>query len=78
MTNVQEAMMKLNPSVSFMTNGMGTTMSMNGLTDRYILVLENGKRLAGDDTYTRIDMANVKRIEVLRLRRCMVVMPSPV
>ena len=64
-TNVQEAMMKLNPSVSFMTNGMGTTMSMNGLTDRYILVLENGKRLAGDDTYTRIDMANVKRIEVL-------------
>lgn len=64
-TNVQEAMMKLNPSVSFMINGMGTTMSMNGLTDRYILVLENGKRLAGDDTYTRIDMANVKRIEVL-------------
>ena len=64
-THVQEAMMKLNPSVSFMTNGMGTTMSMNGLTDRYILVLENGKRLAGDDTYTRIDMANVKRIEVL-------------
>ena len=63
--NVQEAMSKLNPSVSFMTNGMGTTMSMNGLSDRYILVLENGKRLAGDDTYTRIDMANVKRIEVL-------------
>ena len=64
-TNVQEAMTKLNPSISFMTNGMGTTMSMNGLTERYILVLENGKRLAGDDTYARIDMANVKRIEVL-------------
>ena len=39
-SNVQEAMSKLNPSVSFMTNGMGTTMSMNGLSDRYILVLE--------------------------------------
>lgn len=63
--NVQEAMTKLNPSISFMTNGMGTTMSMNGLSDRYILILENGKRLAGDDTYARVDMANVKRIEVL-------------
>ena len=31
-TNVQEAMMKLNPSVSFMTNGMGTTMSMKWKT----------------------------------------------
>lgn len=63
--NFQDAMTKLNPSISFMENGMGVTLNMNGLTDEYVLILVNGKRLAGDDTYTRIDMTNVKRIEVL-------------
>lgn len=64
-TTLQEALTKLSPSFSFVTNGMGTTMTLNGMPDDYILVLENGKKLAGDDTYTRIDLANVKRIEVL-------------
>lgn len=64
-TTFEEAMMKLTPNFSFMTNGGGTTMSMNGLPDGYLLILENGKRLAGDDTYNRIDMANVRRIEIL-------------
>lgn len=64
-TTFEEAMSKLTPTFSFITNGMGTTMSMNGLPEGYVLILENGKRLAGDDTYTRIDMANVKRIEIL-------------
>lgn len=63
--NFQDAMTKLNPGISFMENGMGVTMNMNGLTDKYVLVLVNGKRLAGDDTYTRIDMANVRRMEIL-------------
>ena len=42
----------------------GATMNMNGLTEiRGYL----GKRwrLAGDDTYSRIDMSNVKRVEIL-------------
>ena len=64
-TNFEDAMTKLNPNISFMTNGMGTTMSMNGMNEDYVLILENGKRLAGEDRYTRIDMANVKRIEIL-------------
>lgn len=64
-TTFEEAMSKLTPTFSFVTNGMGTTMSMNGLPDGYVLILENGKRLASDETYNRIDMANVKRIEVL-------------
>lgn len=64
-TTFEDAMSKLTPTFSFYTNGMGTTMSMNGLPDGYVLILENGKRLAGDDTYNRIDMANVKRIEIL-------------
>lgn len=62
---LQEALTKLSPSFSFYTNGMGTTMSLNGMPQDYILILENGKKLAGDDTYARIDLANVKRIEIL-------------
>ena len=58
-------MTKLNPSIVFMENGQGATMNMNGLTEKYVVILENGKRLAGDDTYSRIDMSNVKRVEIL-------------
>ena len=64
-TNLEDALKQLTSSVTTMTNGMGTTMMMNGLNEDYILILENGKRLTGDDRYTRINMANVKRIEVL-------------
>ena len=64
-TNFQDAMTKLNPSIVFMENGQGATMNMNGLTEKYVVILENGKRLAGDDTYSRIDMSNVKRVEIL-------------
>ena len=49
----------------FVTSGMGTTMSLNGLNDDYILVLENGRRLAGDDRISRINVANIKRVEIL-------------
>ena len=64
-TSFKDAMQKVAPSFAFMQNGQGTTMNLNGLTDEYIVILENGKRLAGDDTYDRIDIANVKRIEIL-------------
>lgn len=64
-TSLEDALRQLTSSVTSMTNGMGTTMMMNGLNEDYILILENGKRLTGDDRYTRINMANVKRIEVL-------------
>jgi len=64
-TNIEEALTMLTPNVTFKTNGMGTTLSLNGLSEDYVLILENGHRLTGDDRYTRINMANVKRIEVL-------------
>ena len=64
-TSLEEALTRLTSSITTMTNGMGTTMMMNGLNEDYILILENGKRLTGDDRYTRINMSNVKRIEVL-------------
>lgn len=66
----ENAMMAISPSFSFMTNAMGSYMQLNGLSNRYILVLVDGKKLAGDVSgntdLTRINMSNVKRIEVLK------------
>lgn len=64
-TSLEDALVKLTPNVTSMTNGMGTTLSLNGMNEDYMLVLENGKRLTGDDRYTRINVANIKRIEIL-------------
>ena len=65
MTSLEDALVKLTPNVTTMTNGMGTTLSLNGMNEDYMLLLENGKRLTGDDRYTRINIGNVKRIEIL-------------
>lgn len=66
----EDAMTMLNPALSFFTNGGGTTMTLNGLTDKYILILENGKKMAGDIGGSvdlgRIDMSRVKRIEIVK------------
>lgn len=64
-TTLDEALQKLTPSFSSMTNGMGTFLSLNGLSEDYYIFLENGKRLYGDDTYQRINLSRVKRIEIL-------------
>ena len=62
--------MKLVPSISVQTTAMGTTLYVNGLPDKYLLVLINGKKVAGDISgsidYDRINMDAVKRIEVLK------------
>lgn len=64
-STLEDALVKLSPNISSYTNGMGTTMSLNGINEDYVLILENGKRLAGEDRYSRINVANIKRIEVL-------------
>lgn len=64
-STMEEALVLLAPGLSVMTNGMGTTLSLNGLSDDYILVLENGRRISGEDRLTRINLASIKRIEVL-------------
>ncbi len=64
-TNLQDALVKLTPNVTTHTNGMGTFMNFNGISDDYVLILENGKKVVGDDRWSRINISNVKRIEVL-------------
>ena len=68
-TDFQQAMTMLVPSLSFSTNSMGSYLMMNGLSNKYVLILINGRKLTGDTSnnidLSRIDMSRVKRIEVL-------------
>ena len=69
-TDFQQAMSTLVPSLSFSGGGaMGNYMMMNGLSNKYILVLINGRKLIGDVSnnidLSRIDVSRIKRVEVL-------------
>lgn len=63
-STLDEALQKLNPSFTQFTNGMGSTLSLNGLSDEYYVFLLNGRRMTGDDTYSKINLSSVKRIEI--------------
>ncbi len=68
-TDFQDALTRLMPQVSFAPNAMGSYIRVNGLGNKYVLVLVNGKKIIGDIAgnvdLNRIDMSRVKRIEVL-------------
>ncbi len=63
------ALTRLMPQVSMAPNSMGSQLRLNGLGNKYILILINGQKLSGDISnnvdLNRINMARVKRIEVL-------------
>ncbi len=63
-TNLLEALTKLTPSITTHTTGQGTFVNFNGVGDSYILILENGKRVSGDDRWSRLSVKNVKRVEI--------------
>lgn len=63
-TTLEEALTRLTTNVTTHTNGMGTFVNFNGISDDYIIILENGKRVSGDDRWARLSLANVKRIEI--------------
>lgn len=63
-TNLQDALQKLTSNITTQTNGMGTFVNFNGVSDDYILILENGKRVSGDDRWNRLSISNIKSIEV--------------
>lgn len=69
-STLEGALLKLDPSFAMTPLGtMGTSLSMNGLEDTYTLFLVNGQRLIGSGSgapdLSRIDLSNVKRIEIL-------------
>ncbi len=63
------ALTRMMPQVSMAPNSMGAFLRLNGLGNKYILILINGQKLSGDISnnvdLNRINMSRVKRIEVL-------------
>ena len=63
------ALTRMMPQASMAPNSMGTFLRLNGLGNKYILILINGQKLSGDISnnvdLNRINMARVKRIEIL-------------
>ena len=57
------------PQASMAPSSMGSFLRLNGLGNKYILILINGQKLSGDISnnvdLNRINMSRVKRIEVL-------------
>jgi len=68
-TTFDDAILRMMPQVSMAPNGMGSQIRLNGLGNKYILILINGHKMSGDISnnidLNRINMARVKRIEVL-------------
>ena len=70
LVKLDDALRMQSPSFNFSTTAMGDYTTMNGLQNDYVLILVNGKKLAGDISgntdLRRIDMNRVKRIEILK------------
>ena len=68
-TTFDGALTRMMPQASMAPNAMGTFLRLNGLGNKYILILINGQKLSGDISnnvdLNRINLARVKRIEVL-------------
>ena len=68
-TTFDGAIQRMMPQVSMAPSAMGSFLRLNGLGNKYILILVNGQKLTGDISnntdLNRINMARVKRIEVL-------------
>ena len=64
-SNLQEALSRLTPNITTQTNGMGTFVNFNGVSNDYVLIMVNGKRVSGDDRWDRISIDNIKRVEIL-------------
>lgn len=69
-TTLQSAITMLAPSFSFETTPMANYTTMNGMSNEHLLILIDGQKLAGNISgatdIARINMSNVKRIEILK------------
>ncbi len=67
---VEDLLMQVSPSFEFTPNSMGSNMSLNGLNNKYVLVMIDGKRLHGDvggnNDLNRINPEDIERIEVVK------------
>ena len=68
-TNLGDALTRMMPQMSMAPSSMGSFLRLNGLGNKYILILVNGQKLTGDISnnvdLNRINLSRVKRIEIL-------------
>ena len=68
-TNFSDAITKMMPQVAVSPNSMGSFLRLNGLGNKYILILINGQKLVGDISnnvdINRINISRIRRIEIL-------------
>ena len=68
-TTLDGALTRMMPQLSLAPNSMGSFLRLNGLGNKYILILVNGQKLSGDISnnidLNRVNMSRVKRIEIL-------------
>ncbi len=69
-TNFQDAITYLSPSLSFSSNAMADYTTISGLGEERLLVLVNGRKLSGNTSgatdMSRIDVSRIRRIEILK------------
>ena len=69
-TNFRDAVTMLAPSFSFSSTPMANYTTMSGLGNNHLLILVDGQKMAGNVSgatdISRINMNNVKRIEILK------------
>ena len=75
-TTFDGALQRMMPQVSMAPNSMGSQLRLNGLGNKYILILINGQKLSGDISnnvdLNRINMSrDVSRCSTEQLRRSM-------
>lgn len=63
-------MLNTSPSFDFSPGAMGSFMTLNGLSNDFILILIDGKRIYGDiggnNDLNRINLDNIERVEVVK------------
>ncbi len=69
-TDITQALEMAVPGIEFASTATGKSISLQGISPQYMLFLVDGERLAGetygDIDYSRINMASVERIEVVK------------
>lgn len=68
--NIVDALESSIPGLSFKQDGRGTNIKVQGLENKYILLLIDGERIsntpAGNIDFERLNLSNVKQIEVVK------------
>lgn len=69
-TNITQALETAVPGMEFSHTATGKSLSLQGIDPQYMVFLVDGERIAGDTygdiDYSRINMASVERIEVVK------------